>query len=333
VDLVEEVARHVGYDRLPARVRPAPPRVERDTTRDKVIATSSLLVGLGFHEIIAPSMVDPTESERFSASPPVVLANPLSQDASAMRTSAVPSMLRAVRWNLDRDTTDVRLFELGKTYSMSSNGVPEEQRVLTLGATGYRRPASVYDDEAPLDIFDLKGDLETILGAFDVSAWAFERSGHTYLQPGCSGRMSSKGVDFAVFGLIQQDLAREYKLRQEVWVAEVNFERLLDFPFRSRKFQPISKFPAVERDFSLVLPDDLPYARLSSAIAGLALEEIRHFRPVDRFRGGAIPPGHYSLLLRVTFQSQTHTLTSEEVGGLSQRLLTTLQQLGVHLRG
>jgi phenylalanyl-tRNA synthetase beta chain len=332
VDLVEEVARHVGYDRLPARVRPAPPHVERDATRDKVLTTSSLLVGLGFHEIIAPSMVDPAESKRFSASPPVVLANPLSQDASAMRSSAVPSMLRAIRWNLDRDTNDVRLFELGKTYSMSAHGVPQERRVLTLGATGRRRPASVYDSEAPLDFFDLKGDLETILGAFDVPALDFEPSVRPYLQQGCSGRMSSQGVELAVFGLIQQDLAREYKLRQAVWVAEIDFERLSNFPLRSRKFQPISKFPAVERDFSVVLPDELPYARLASAIVGLALEEIRGFRPVDRFRGGTVPPRHYSLLLRVTFQSQTHTLTSEEVGGLSQRLLSELEGLGVHLR-
>jgi phenylalanyl-tRNA synthetase beta chain len=333
VDLVEEVARHAGYDRLPARIRPAPPPVERDATRDKVMTASSMLVGLGYHEIIAPSMVDPAESARFSASPPVVLANPLSQDASAMRTSAVPSMLRAIRWNLDRDTNDVRLFELGKTYSMSPAGVTQERQVLTLGATGHRRPASVYDSEAALDFFDLKGDIETILGAFDVPAWAFEPSDRPYLQQGCNGRMRSPGVELAVFGLIQQDLAREYKLRQEVWVAEVDFERLLEFPIRSHKFQPISKFPAVERDFSLVLPDELPYARLSSAITGLALQEIRGFRPVDRFCGGTIPPRHHSLLLRVTFQSPTHTLTSEEVGGLSQRLLTVLQDLGVHLRG
>src|SRR5208283_3947093 len=130
-------------------------------------------------------------------------------DASAMRTSAVPSMLRAIRWNLDRDTNDVRLFELGKTYHRGANGVPEEHGVLTLGATGHRRPASVYDNEARLDFFDLKGDLETIFGAFDLPALAFEPSERPYLQQGRSGHMSSQGVELSVFGLIQQDLARE----------------------------------------------------------------------------------------------------------------------------
>jgi phenylalanyl-tRNA synthetase beta chain len=334
VDLVEEVARHVGYDRLPSRVRPAPPRVESDTTRDKVIAISSLLVGLGFHEIIAPSMVDPEECKRFSASAPVILANPLSQDASAMRSSAVPSMLRAIRWNLDRATDDVKLFEFGKTYMMSTDGMPQERWVLTLGATGHRRTASVFDSETHLDFFDLKGDVETVTGAFDVPNLDFKPSppDERYLQPERAGRMISQGVELAVFGLIQQDLVRWHNLPQNVWVAEIDFERLLSFPLRARRFQPISKFPVVERDFSLVLPDDLPYACLSSAIAGLALEEIRGFRPVDRFRGGTIPAGHYSLLLRVTFQSPNNTLTSEEVGGLSQKLLAVLEGLGAHLR-
>jgi phenylalanyl-tRNA synthetase beta chain len=244
-------------------------------------------------------------------------------------------MLRAIRWNLDRDANDVRLFELGKTYSMNAQGVPQERGVLTLGTTGHRRSASVYDSEAPLDFFDLKGDLETILGAFDVPAVAFEPSERLYLQQGRSGRMSPQGVELAVFGLIQQDLAREYKLRQDVWVAEIDFERLLDFPLRARKFQPISKFPAVERDFSLVLPDELPYARLSSAIAGLALDEIRGFRPVDRADRSKVPTlaaGHYALLLRVDFQSLTHTLTSEEVNQLSERVLAALETLGVRLR-
>jgi phenylalanyl-tRNA synthetase beta chain len=335
VDLVEEVARHVGYDRLPARVRPAPPRVDRDTTRDKVITISSLLVGLGFHEIIATSMIGPAETQRFSPAQPVVLANPLSQDASAMRTSAVPSMLRAIRWNLDRDTNDVRLFELGKTYQIGTDGVPQERRVLTLGVTGHRRPASVYDTEAAFDFLDLKGDVETILLAFELPGLDFSACARPDLQPKRSGRMSFHGEELAVFGLIPADLARDYKLRQEVWIAEVDCERLVGCPLRSKKFQPISKFPAVERDFSLVLPDDLLYARLAATLAGLGLEEIQSFRPVDRADRSKVPSlaaGHYALLLRVTFQSHTHTLTSDEVGTLCQKLLAALQELGVSLR-
>ena len=111
-------------------------------------------------------MVDPEENSRFTDRPPVVLANPLSQDASALRSSAGPSMVHALRWNLDRDQNDVRLFELGKTYSLSSNATPEERRVLTLGLTGHRRPASVHDSERALDFFDLKGDLGSLAGAF-----------------------------------------------------------------------------------------------------------------------------------------------------------------------
>jgi len=333
VDLIEEVARHFGYDRLPSRLRPAPPPVERDAARDKIIVVSSLLVGLGYHEIITPTLVDPAESERFGSRPPVVLENPLSQDASAMRSSAVPSMLRALRWNLDRDLLDVRFFEIGKTYGLRDGLSPEECRVLSLGGTGHLRPASIYDSEKTFDFFDLKGDLETIFSAFELPKLDFEPAESPFCERGGSGCMSFQGVALARFGQICDDAAREYKLRQPVWVAEIDLERLLDFPLRSRQFRSLSKFPAVERDFSLILPEAVPFARLSTAIAGLALEEMRSFRPVDFFRGGAIPCGHYSLLLRVTFQSQSHTLTNEEAGELSQRLLAALEPLGVTLRG
>jgi phenylalanyl-tRNA synthetase beta chain len=333
IDLIEEVARHFGYDRLPARVRPVPPRLEGDVTRDKILTVSSLLVALGYHEIITPAMVDPAESERFTDSLPVVLENPLSQDASAMRSSAVPSMLRAIGWNLDRDLADVKLFEIGKTYRMNLQGAPAERRVLMLGSTGHRRPASIYDDEVNLDFFDSKGDVETILSAFDMPNLNFEPSGAPYHQDWLGGRITSQGARVAVFGALRQDLGREYKLRQALWLVEFDLEHLLSFSLSSRRFQPFSKFPAVERDFSLVVPDAVPYARLSAAVTAMALEEIRGFRPVDHFRSSAIPAQHYSLLLRVTFQSKMHTLKSEEVAALGQQLLAALEPLGICLRG
>jgi phenylalanyl-tRNA synthetase beta chain len=136
-----------------------------------------------------------------------------------------------------------------------------------------------------------------------------------------------------MFGRLSREIEHDYKLRQPAWLAEVDFERLLAFPLRSRAFRPFSKFPAVERDFSLVVPEAVTFARLEAALQRLTLKEIQSLRPVDLFRGGSIPAGHYSLLLRVTFQSQAHTMTSEEISAAGQRVMAALEPLGVCLRG
>jgi phenylalanyl-tRNA synthetase beta chain len=307
--------------------------VERDATREKEFAVSDLLCSLGYYETIQFSLVDPEENSRFTDQPPVILANPLSQEASALRSSAVPSMVHALQWNLDRDQNDVRLFELGKTYALSGTGAPEERRVLTLGLTGHRRLASVHDSERALDMFDLKGDLEALLGLFEIAGIEFGTVGCRHYEASQSGQFKAQGETLVMFGRLSREIERDYKLRQPAWIAEVDFERLLAFPLRSRAYRPFSKFPAVERDFSLVVPDAVTFAHLQAALQPLMREEIQSLRPVDLFRGGSIPAGHYSLLLRVTFQSQAHTMTSEEISAASQRLMAALEPLGVRLRG
>ncbi|MBZ5514622.1 MAG: phenylalanine--tRNA ligase subunit beta [Acidobacteriia bacterium] len=188
VDLVEEVARHYGYDKLPARLRTVPPRVEKDLVREKELAISARLVALGYREIIPSSMVDPAENERFTDRPSIKLANPLSQEASALRSSAMPSMLRALRWNLDRGQSDLRFFEVGRTYSPRAEGLADERRVLALGLTGNRRGVSVHDGERALDFFDLKGDLEALFDAFGMNGLRFEATGCNYFEAARSGR-------------------------------------------------------------------------------------------------------------------------------------------------
>jgi len=355
VDLVEEVARQFGYDRLQSRVRPAPPLPERDTKREKELTVSSALVGLGYREIISSAMVDPDEDLRFTDRQPVRILNPLSQDASAMRTTSVPSMIHALRWNLDRGQNELRLFEMGKIYAAlppGAKGLPDERRVLTLGASGHRRPASVHDGARALDIFDLKGDLEALLGVFDVPSLRSEPVSVEWCEAGVCGRFLSDVADvapgvspasqgtalkggattLAVFGQLNRQIAQDYKLRQPVWVAAVDLEALLLLTLRQRTFQAFSKFPAVERDFSLVLPEGVSYARLAEGVQGLKLGELTDFRPTDLFRGASVAEGHYSLLLRVTCQSQDHTLTGEEVDGFGRQLLSALEPLGARLR-
>jgi len=346
VDLIEEVARIHGYDRLPLRVRPAPPRPERDIRREKELVATSTLVALGYREIISSSMVDPAENARFTERPPVLLANPLSQEASALRSSSLPSMVHSLGWNLDRGRGDLRLFELGKTYTASGAGSPVERRVLTLGLSGARRAASVHDGEKQLDFFDLKGDLEALLEVFAARGFEFEPVASPPFESALAGRIAGAagGANdhgaLATFGELSRDLARDYKLRQDVWLAEIDLERLLALPLRTRMFRAYSKFPAVERDFSLVLPDGVSYAQVEAAARSAAVAAaasavqgaVECVRPVDLFHGGSIPAGHYSLLLRVTFSSLSHTLTSEGVDRMGRALVGALEPLGVRLR-
>lgn len=337
IDLIEEVARHYGYNRLPARVRPAPPRIATDETREKELRISGTLVALGYREIIPPAMVDPEENARFTDRPPVVLENPLSQDASVMRSSAVPSMVHTVKWNLDRYRSDLRLFEIGKVYTAKEKGLPDERRVLVLGATGNREPGTVHSKERAISFFDLKGDVEQVLSNFDLPGLTFEPFQVEYLEDGLAGGLLVAEGVIATLGRLKEELARGYKLRQAVWVAEFDLDALLRAPLNQKSFKPISKFPPVERDFSLVVPCGTSYGRLQETIRGLGIEDIKSMKPVERRSSdelpeGTIPAGHASLLLRITFQSPTRTLAGDEIELQSRRIVDALEPLGVQIR-
>lgn len=337
VDLIEEVARHYGYNRLPSRVRPAPVRLSTDDARSKELRIGSTLVSLGYREIIPSAMVDPEENARFTDHPPVVLENPLSQDASAMRSSALPSMLHTLKWNLDRYRSDLRLYEMGRVYSEVGKELPDEHRVLVLGATGNRELETLHSRKTKLSFFDLKGDVEELLGCFDPPELKFEPSDAGYLEGGVAGRFVTKGTTIATLGRLREDLARGYKLRQEVWLAEIELEVLLSAALRQKSFKAISKFPPVERDFSLVVPESTAYMRVEETIRGLGIGEIQSLTPVERrasgeLPAGTIPAGHASVLLRITFQSPTRTLASDEVESQSRRIVEALEPLGVQIR-
>ncbi len=336
VDLIEEVARVYGYDHLPSRIRPAPPRVERDDRRQKELTVSAKLVSLGYRETIANSMVDPSENHCFTEAQAVHLLNPLSLDSSAMRLTPIPGMLRALKWNMDRGHTDLRLCEIGRTYVPVSEGqpsaLPAERRTLTLGLSGNRRPATVHDAAKPLDFFDLKGDVEELLEDFDLQQLRFETHKTEYFEATLSGRFVAGDEPMAVLGELGQEIAPHYKMRQPVWLAEVDVDRLFDRPLRSPRFVAYSRFPALKRDFSLTVPDAITYGELKDAIFEQGQAMIEEVQPVDIFRGGSVPAGHYSLLLRITFHSLTHTLTSLEVDEASRQILEALASKGIRLR-
>jgi phenylalanyl-tRNA synthetase beta chain len=336
VDLIEEIARHYGYDKLPSRVRPAPLRLESDPRRQKELNVASTLTSLGYHEIIPSSMVDPDENARFTERPPVIVANPLSQDASALRSSAAPSMVRALRWNLDRGRTDLRFYELGKFYSSGPGGTPEEARVLSIGLTGRRRSPDWRDQESDrdkrLDFFDVKSDLEALFEPFEISGLTFDPHDERCYEKGLAGRFTAGGKWLADFGRVSDEIARYYKLRQEVWLAVVDAELLLGASLRARAYRPFSKFPALERDLSLLVPEAVTFAQIEAAVHALALAHVRDFRPADYQPAGKIAAGAYSILLRITFQSEDRTLTGGEIAEATRQALSALEPLGIRVR-
>jgi phenylalanyl-tRNA synthetase beta chain len=336
IDLVEEVARHYGYEKFPPRLPPAKQAAHRlphaaalDRLRERVVA-------LGYQEIVAIPLVDARHDEIFRAegAAPAVIENPLAEDASVMRSSGIVSMIGALEWNLNHGQRDLRLFEIGKTYEMR-DGEPVETRVLTLGASGQAREKTIHEAAREFGFADLKGDLDGI-GAL-AGSFAWQHGGPGWLAGGRAARISaSGGGELGLAGQLARRVADQLKLRQEIFVAELRLEPLLEAmeaAGAARKYAPIPRFPAVERDFSLVLSDGVTFAQVEETIRALGIAELRGVEAADLFRGGKMAAGKFSLMVRVTFQSGDATFTDAQINEFSARIVAALEtKLGANLR-
>jgi phenylalanyl-tRNA synthetase beta chain len=338
IDLIEEVARIYGLEKFPPTLPGAKQPAQRLPHAHAEDLLRQRLVGLGYDEIVAIPLVDKELDAAFRAakSEPAIIANPLSEEASAMRGSGVVSMLGAIEWNLNRGQKSLRLFEIGKTYSLKDRK-PVETRIVTLGATGLARAKTIHDAAREFEFADLKGDVDRcgeLAGGF-----GWETGAPNWLAAGEAARISAaqlKGAALGHAGKIGRKAAEQFKLRQDVFVAELQLETLLeaiDAADAARRYQPLPRFPGVERDFSLLLAEGTTFAQVEGAIRALLIPELTRVEAVDLFRGKNVPAGKYSLLVRVTFQSQLATLTEAQLAEFSGRIVAALEKsLGAALR-
>jgi phenylalanyl-tRNA synthetase beta chain len=331
IDLIEEIARLHGYNKfantLPAYVGSVvePPNAEKDQK------LRSALLALGYNEAVSLSFISPEDAGKFSPMPAIELANPISDEASVMRTSLVPGMLNMLAYNLNRGNDNIRLFEAGNVYEASGTKSVELKRI-AMGATGSAVTPGVHQQARPFSFFDLKGDIEILLGAFRRDALCYDTDLPDYYHPGRSARVVMDGATVAQFGEVHPDVAAARKLRQDVFIGELFLDRLYIHPLREVRYQALARYPAVERDFSFIFADSVGFEKIHQAVMGLGLGELRSFVPVEIFRGGAIAMGKYSILLRATFQSSERTLREEEVAQWSGKIVSALQVLGGVLR-
>jgi phenylalanyl-tRNA synthetase beta chain len=347
IDLIEEVARIYGLDKFPPRFPVSRRGAARLPNYEAETRVRERLIGLGYHEIMTiPHVAE--ERDALFRSPgvqPARLANPLSEEAGVLRSTGLVTMAAALEWNINHGQRNVRLFEIGSQYSLKGSK-SVETRVLTIGATGEAREKDLYDAARAYSFADLKGDLDPIgelAGGFQWSAHGGHAVSHASAPSGGdwphvarSGRVALAGEDLGDAGQLARRVADRLKLRQDVFLAELRIEPVYaavrDLK-ESRRYEPLPRFPAVERDFSLLLADGTHFADVDRTIRSLNIDEIASIEAADLFRGKNVPAGKYSLLVRVKFQSRAATLTDAQTADFSARIVAALQnQLGGQLR-
>ena len=327
IDVIEEIARQHGYNKFANTLPTFSGAVVELPDAAKDARLRSTLLALRYNEALSVTFISPGQARQFSKAEPLLLANPLSDEASAMRTSLLPGMLDMLNWNLNRGAATVRLFETGRIFENTANSRDEKKRIC-LGATGNATAANVHEKPRPYSFFDLKGDLETLFPAFSNNVAFDATNTAAYFHPGRSARAVIGGHEVAQFGQLHPDLAAARKFRQEVFLAEIYLDQLYHDALRQPRYTPLSKFPAVDRDFSFVFAETTTFEHIHLAVKELGIADLQDFSPAEIFRGGNVPAGKYSLLLRALFQSSDRTLREEEVAQWSSKIIATLQNLG-----
>jgi phenylalanyl-tRNA synthetase beta chain len=338
IDLIEEVARVHGLDKFPPRLPAARTGAARLPHQEAETRLRERLIGLGHHEILTIPHVSEERNELFRPADavPTKLTNPLSEEANVLRSTGAATMAGAIEWNLNHGQRNVRLFEIGEHYRFVG-GKPVETRVLTIGATGLARQQGLYDPPREYNFGDLKGDIDAIGALSGGLRW--DNGGPEWLNAAKRGAifLGKEGMQpLGAAGLLTKRVADKLKFRQDVYLAEIALGPLYCMYYgakNSRRYEPLPRFPGVERDFSLFLADGVAFADVRKTIAALGIPEIASIEAADLFRGKNVPAGKYSLLVRVTFQSKESTFTDAQINDFSGRIVAALEKdLGAALR-
>lgn len=347
-DLVEEVARLVGYEKIRTELPPASGAGEYQPSERKKRGMRRALTSVGFDEAINFSFVDASHDGRFELlpgfasaeageEPYVTLRNSIIEGGTRMRPTLLAGLLEAVRHNFNYGTRDVRLFEIGRVFlaNLEDGELPFEREsfalVLTGGATEEGRAGAARE----LDFYDLKGALESAVEAMNIAPLRFEAASLKHLREGQSARiLLDEATAVGSIGRLADEVAAEYKFRQPVYVCEVDLNALLEVKERAVLYTPLPRYPSVVRDVSLLVERRVPFGELIAAVMSEQIEHCRSARLVDVYEGANVPEGKRSLTLRMEYRADERTLRDEEVDEMHGQIVSALEEkFGAQMRG
>ncbi|HEY5042059.1 MAG TPA: phenylalanine--tRNA ligase subunit beta [Verrucomicrobiae bacterium] len=336
VDLIEEVGRLFGVDKIPS----TPPRGALgqnafDSIYDQISDARRILTGLGLNEAQGQTLISKSEVRSQKLEEIVALANPLSSDMDVLRPSLLPGLIHSLRHNVSRKNYDVALFEIGRVFS-SQNGATKEERRVAIAITGQRaRPFwSGGEREAKFDAYDLKGLVEEFLEQFGLRGVTFEKrpeSTALFLE---SAAVTLGGkVPLGEFGQLLPALAKKFDLRDAVFLAEFNLDVLLSKRNPAKSFKALPQFPSSRRDVALLVPEATTHEAVLQTVKQAKAANLESVELFDVFRGKGVPEGQKSLAYAFNYRAADKTLTDADVNAAHAKIVEVLTtQLKAELR-
>ena len=335
IDLVEEIARLYGYDNVPVTL---PSAIMKTDTKSMPVYVrekfKEIMISNGFLEAINYSFEDGKLLKNFNDSSTLDIINPLASDASSMRTSLLPGLVKNAVMNLNHQAAEVRLFEIGNVYIPRESGqLPLEIPEFACVAAGRKLPEIWSPSD--FDYFDLKNILEIAFSSLSLNRVSFvSKVDNLYLHPGKSAAMQYAGKTLGVIGELHPALADKLEVSRQLIVCEIDLSEVLDVTDEiSKKFSPLPRYPSVRRDIAFIVDENVTAGSLLDEIAAMGIKLIEDSVVFDVFSGRSLEPGKKSMAVSLQLRAEDKTLTDDEINKVQEKVLKKLGlSLGAELR-
>ena len=337
-DLVEEVARHVGYENIAEVLPPAFGAGEYQQTEPRKKRLRRTLVDLGFNEAISYSFIDTKHDHLFDLVPGlldenvdekfVTLQDSVIEGAVRMRHTLLPGLLEAVKVNFNHQHKDLKLFEIGKTFASESgeDALPKERELLSLVVTGGDANAGRAMTTRELDFYDAKGAVEAALEAVGLSNLVFTPVDSGHFRSGQAATISNNDRVVGSIGRLNEELSADYKFKQPVYVAEIDLQTLLAEEPSPVLYHSLPKYPAIVRDISFLVSRSMGFEDVRASILSQGRELCRTVSFVDVYEGKGVAADQRSLTIRLEYRSDERTLIETEVDAVHTELIESVEK-------
>lgn len=337
-DLVEEIARHTGYDKIASELPPSSFAGEYQPAEMKRRTLRRALALAGFDEAIDFSFIDTACDQQITLIPSfasaqglerfVALKNPIIEDAVRMRPSLLPGLLNSLRHNFNHGKKDVRLFEIGRIFAGFEPGaLPAEREALAFVATGGATEEGHAEAPGEIDFFAVKGAFETAVEATRLGPLRFRSASAKHLREGQTAAIElSDGLTIGTLGRLAETIAAPFKFRQPVYLGEVDLTALLGAEERSVQYRPLPRYPSVIRDVTLLVQRDVTFAALAGSVYDQRVAACRSVRLVGVYQGPNIPEDKRSITLRLEYRADDRTLRDDEVEEIHRKIVDSVAQ-------